>query len=266
MTIKRAEITVVLSRNWFWRTLALLIALFYGFLALREAFAGEYLISDDGRQHIFWLQRYVDPRLFPQDLIADYFQTVAPAGYKFLYWLGAQLGLTPIFFSKLLPIILLTVTAAYCFEVCLGFFPVPAAAACASVLLSQGLAMTDAIFSATPKAFIYPLFLGFSYYLLRESLWGCSLAILLLGLFYPQMMLVAAGLLLVQMLPWPKDRSRLIAHRPKLWLCGVGLGIAAAILLIYALTTTEFDPVVSVAQARRMPEFLAGGAIAVFRR
>ncbi|NEQ85703.1 MAG: hypothetical protein F6K26_38040, partial [Moorea sp. SIO2I5] len=65
----------------FWFSLSLTFTLVYSLLALREAFSGEYIVQDDARQHIFWMMRFLDPELFPKDLIADYFQTVAPAGY-----------------------------------------------------------------------------------------------------------------------------------------------------------------------------------------
>ena len=77
---------------WPWFTLAMLYAAGCAFLALRQAFASEYMLADDVREHVFWMFRYVDPRLFPQDPIADYFQSLAPPGYASLYWLLAQAG------------------------------------------------------------------------------------------------------------------------------------------------------------------------------
>ena len=87
----------------FWFTLSLIFAAGYAILALRQAFASEYVVQDDARQHIFWMLRFIDPNLFPDNLIADYFQSVAPAGYSNLYRVFAILGINPLLLNKLLP-------------------------------------------------------------------------------------------------------------------------------------------------------------------
>jgi len=53
------------------------------------------MVQDDARQHVFWMQRFLDPALFPRDLIADYFQSVAPAGYTAIYQMMAGVGINP---------------------------------------------------------------------------------------------------------------------------------------------------------------------------
>jgi len=80
-----------------WLTLSLLIATLYGTLALQPAFSSEYVVQDDARQHVFWMRRFLDPELFPNDIIANYFQSVAPLGYRALYYFMAKLGLIRLF-------------------------------------------------------------------------------------------------------------------------------------------------------------------------
>ena len=75
--------------------ISLLSALLYSAIDLQVAFAGDWVVQDDARQHVFWMARYVDPELFPNDLIADYFQSVAPWGYTSLYKLGIAIGIDP---------------------------------------------------------------------------------------------------------------------------------------------------------------------------
>ena len=84
-------------------SLSLAFAIIYGILALQQAFGGEYVVQDDARQHIFWMQRYLDPGAFPNDLIADYFQSAAPLGYDLLYRTLARLGLEPHLVARVLP-------------------------------------------------------------------------------------------------------------------------------------------------------------------
>jgi hypothetical protein len=75
----------------------------------------------------------------------------------------------------------------------------------AALLLNQNLWMQDGLVSGTPKAFIYPLFLAFLYYLLRRSLVGICIAIALLGLFYPTLVFICAGILILKL--WHFDRG-----------------------------------------------------------
>ncbi|MEL7038447.1 MAG: hypothetical protein AAFO04_22955 [Cyanobacteria bacterium J06592_8] len=242
-----------------WLSLSLIFATIYSLLAVQEAFSGEYVIQDDARQHIFWMQRFLDPELFPNDLIADYFQSVAPGGYRSLYWLFSQLGLNPIFLSKMIPWGLDLITTFYCFGVTLELLPIPLAGFISSILLNQQLWLIDDLVSATPRAFVYPLFLGFVYYLLRKSMVGSVIFIGLLGLFYPQAVLISSGILILQVLFFfSKDRkNRLVSI--------IGLGVAAAVICYYAASSSEFSPVITVAVAKTMSEFGGAGNSAFFQ-
>src|SRR5215208_192506 len=118
---------------------------------------------------VFWMERFLDPQLFPNDLIADYFQSVAPTGYSALYNLMAHLGVHPMLLNKLLPMALGFITTAYCFLLCLRILPVPGAAFFSTLILNQSIWMQDDLVSATPRAFLYPLFLAFLYYLVKDA-------------------------------------------------------------------------------------------------
>ena len=61
------------------------------------------------------MQRFIDSELFPNDLIADYFQSQAPIGYSSIYKLMASLGIHPFLFNKIVPVILSLITTIYCF-------------------------------------------------------------------------------------------------------------------------------------------------------
>ena len=80
----------------FWLSISLLATLYYGLCFYYFVFNQEYIVQDDTRQHVIWLQRFIDPELFPHDLIADYFSGLALFGFKSIYLFGAKLGLEPI--------------------------------------------------------------------------------------------------------------------------------------------------------------------------
>ena len=248
----------------FWFSLSLTFSAIYSLLGLREAFSAEYIVQDDARQHVFWMQRFLEPNLFPKDLIADYFQSVAPAGDTALYQAIAHLGIEPLLLSKLLPGLLGLVSTAYCFGVCIQLLPVPAAGFIATLLLTQSLWLKDDLVSATPRAFIYPIFLAFLYYLLRRSLLLSCVAIALMGLFYPQGLFIAAIILILRLLHWRRKLPQLSLNRNDYLFCAVGLGVAVLVMLPFVLKTSVFGPTITAAVARNLPEFLPGGRSAFF--
>ncbi|MGK7876035.1 MAG: hypothetical protein AB4426_22865 [Xenococcaceae cyanobacterium] len=251
-------------RILFFFSLSLTFAALYGFLGIQQGFSGEYILQDDARQHVFWMQRFVDPDLFPNDLIADFFQSIAPEGYSTLYKLMAWVGVDPLVFSKLLPTLLGVITAGYCFGVCLEIIPVPTAAFITSLLLSQNLWMQDTLISATPKAFLHPLLVAFLYYFLRKELLPMGVVIVLFGLFYPTYILICSGLLILQLLRWSRGGIRFSQSRQDYLFCAVGLGIGFLVLLPYTLRVSEFGPIITATEARKLPEFQAGARASFF--
>lgn len=238
----------------FWLSLSVTASILFSLGGLKLAFQNLYIVQDDARQHVFWMQRFIDPGLFPHDLIADYFQSVSPLGYKSLYQVVAALGVDPLFFNKLLPLFLGIVTTVYCFKLCLQIFPVSFAGFISSLLLNQNLWMVDDLSSGTPRAFFYPLFLAFLYYLLKRSFWFCLGAIALQGLFYPQAVLITLVILILQ----------LFSGRRNSKLGFAGITTALAVLFIYATQENQFGPVITAESAKNLPEFLLAGRTAFF--
>ncbi len=253
------------SRTIFWLILSLTFAVVYAVLGLQQAFSAEYMVQDDARQHVFWMMRFVDPELFPNDFIANYFQSAAPAGYSTLYKIAATIGIHPLFFQKILPLFLSLISTFYCFSTAIEMLPVPMTGFIASLLLNQHMWMTDDLASATPRAFTYPIFLAFLYYLLRRSLLPCLAAIALSGLFYPPYALVAAGILVLRLLGWENGRLCWSRDRTNYLFCTAGLGVVFLVMLPYALDKSEFSPTYTAAEAKKMPEFAADGRNAFFR-
>lgn len=238
-----------IKKYHFWLAASIFVAIAFSVFGLKLAFQSPYTIQDDARQHVFWLQQLSDRNLFTNDLIADYFSSVAPLGYKFLYWLANLFGIKPFLFSKILPLLLGIITTIYIYLVTIVLFPVPFAGFLASLLLNQNLWMLDDLASGTPRAFFYVLFLGFIYYLLYQRLLPCLLFIILQGLFYPQVVLISAGILVIN----------LIKPKSSIYFYLTGLALAIGILVIYKLQTADFSQVISLATAKQLPEFYTGG-------
>jgi len=236
----------------FWLILSLLVATICGVLGLFQAFSSEYVVQDDARSHVVWMLRFIDPELFPNDIIADYFQSVATSGFSALYYLLAKIGVNPLVFNKLLPILLGLITTFYCFQVCLQILPIPMAGFLVTLLLNENLWLKDDLVSGIPRAFCYPLFFAFLYYLLKRNLLGVIISIVLLGLFYPQFVIICATFLILHFVEFPLKN---INYKFLL----TTLVIATIVLLPYALIPSEFGPVVTVAEASKIPAFFPGG-------
>ncbi len=245
--------------------LSLSFAVICGFLALKEAFDSQWVVQDDARQHVVWMLRYLDPELFPQDLIADYFQSVAPVGYSSLYKLAATVGINPLVFNKLLPPIIGLISSWYGFLFCKQILLLPWGCFITNLLLTQALWMKDDVSSGTPRAFIYPFLLAFLYYLAKRSLIPCLIAIALLGLFYPQAVFLAAGMLILQLFTWQNLRPQLVRDHKSYYFSVIGLTVAFLVMLPYALHVSEFAPTITRAEALQLPDFYRKGRAKFFK-
>lgn len=239
--------------------LSLLAPLYYGLLTLGYTCRHPYIVQDDARQHVVWFWRSLDPSLFPHDPIADYFQTLAPLGFRWVYGTAATLGIDPLLLARLLPLPLAFIATVYLFRLTLRIVPSPLSAWAATLIFNQHLWLNDDLVSATPRAFVYPLFAVFLDALVGRSPLPCLLALGGLGLFFPQMMLVGVAVLAVRLLTWREGRLSLSCNRMDWQLALAGLGVAIAVTLPFRLSLSDYGPAVTASQMRSLPEYGLGG-------
>jgi hypothetical protein len=253
-------------RTILWLAFALTASVYFASLALHQAFSSPYILQDDSRQHVFWTARFIDADLFPGDLIANYFQAIAPSGYAALYQLAARIGLDPFLFSKLLPMALGLATTIFCFAASMELFAVPSAAFISSLALNESLWLRNGLVSATPRAFSAPLFAAFIFFMLRGSAIWAIVAIGLMGLFFPSAMLVALGVFALRIIKFENRRFTLSRERRDYALCLLALIAAGLAVAPFAIKSASFGPIVTASEGRLMPEFLPKGRMAVFRQ
>ena len=242
----------------FWLSLSITFAIIYSLMLWQQIFSVEYIIQDDARQHVVWMQRFVDSQLFPNDLIADYFQSVSPIGYSTVYKLMASIGINPLLFSKILPMILSLITTVYCFLFTLKIFPIPFTAFLASVMLNQSLWMKNDIASGTSRGFIYLLLLAFFYYFFDKKLIPCIIVLICQSLFYPPTVLISAGLIFFDLIFNYLKTKKL----DKFYI--ITLIVSILILLPYQLQSSTFAPTVSLEEARNLATFYPEGRMSFF--
>lgn len=222
------------------------------------AFTNPFVINDDVRQQIFWMQQWQDPELFQDDLLTDYARHYVPWGVKALYRL-ASVFIGPLLFSKIL-----TGTLFVLLSLCLYLI--------GTELLDRRLAwITVAVFWLMPffldrisgglaRSFAFPLLAWFWLAWLRREPWGMGGALLAQSLFIPYLAPLAAG---AALLAWGRNRlSRsspppFPAHLGHFACLALALGLVA--LFNYHLTAGGFGPLVSKADMANRPEFTAQG-------
>ena len=247
-----------------WFILSLLVSLYYGLLSIFFAFSHRYIIQDDARQHVVWLQRLVDPQLFPNDVIADYYRAIAPVGYTAFYAFFAKLGIEPLLLAKIVPLFIGLITSIYGFKLFLQILPIPSAAFVGTLILNQTIWLKDDVISASPRAFLYPLFAAFLYFLVKRSTIPCLITILLQGLLFPQIAFVYLGVLTVRLFRWCDRSLRLSQSRQDYVIWGWGLAIALAVILPFSHHLAELGATFTVEQMKAMPEFGTQGRTRYF--
>ncbi|MGB3532939.1 MAG: hypothetical protein WBA13_05420 [Microcoleaceae cyanobacterium] len=252
------------SKSLFWLSLSLTFSVIYSLLVLNQAFDGDYIVQDDARKHIFWMYRFLNYNVFPNDLIADFFQSVEPIGLKIVYRFFTMFNLDPIVVNKCLPLGLGIIMTYYGFGICFNIFPIPVAAFITVTLFNQSIWMKDIFVAAIASSFSYPLFLGFLYYFLTQSYRLMLILLILEGLFYPPCTLLSAGLILISLFEYKQGKINLINNNKQRNFYYLGLVISSILLLSYLLNSSEFGPIISKAEAITLPEFYSEGRASFF--
>ncbi|PZD73165.1 hypothetical protein C1752_02244 [Acaryochloris thomasi RCC1774] len=243
------------NNRTFWFRLSFIAPLYFGLIALGYQMLGpEYVVQDDARQHVVWMQRFVDPQVFAGDAIANYYLAIAPPGYKGFYWILAQLGIEPLLTAKFLPLILALITTYFAYKLALKILPVHLCGFLTTLILNQQIWLDDELISATPRAFYYPLFTTFLYCVTQRALIPCLAIIALQGLFYAPVMLLSVAILSLRLLTWRQRWPRLTQDRSRylFWFAGCSV---AALVILFLLRSQGVGPTVTALQMRDLPEF-----------
>ncbi|MDD3471598.1 MAG: hypothetical protein PHS86_02345, partial [Syntrophaceae bacterium] len=94
----------------FYFLLVIISALFVYIVGHFEAITNPYVINDDVRQQIYWMQRWSDPELFQNDYLTRYAENYVPIGVKSIYYAFSGI-INPVQFSKVLTGFLFVVNA-----------------------------------------------------------------------------------------------------------------------------------------------------------
>ncbi len=148
-----------------------------------DAIKNQYVIDDDVRQQTFWMQQWSDPELYRNDLLVDYAKNYVPWGVKAVNYLPAKL-MNPVQFSKIMAGILFVITAVLIFGLATQFKDDLTAFLAVCFFGLMGGFMSK-ISGGISQSFVYPLLIGYLFFISRKNLLGASLTIMLQAVFNP---------------------------------------------------------------------------------
>lgn len=227
-------------------------------LAHFQALSNPFIINDDVRQQLYWMQQWQDPALFPGDFLTGYARHYVPWGVKGLYWL-ASWWMSPLAFSKLLPGFLFVFLAVCLFRI-------------GTRLADRRLGWTmvacfwlmpfflDNLAGGLARSFAAPLLALFWLGWQARRPWVMAGALFLQALFIPYIFLVAAPAALLAWLlarlgrdnppPFPAQAAHFVL---------LGLGAVLVLAMNFQFSTNGYGPLVSAQEMVNHPEFYAQG-------
>ena len=244
------------------RLVILASAAIFAYAHLR-AFTNPFVINDDIKQQIFWMQQWLDPELFKGDVLADYARHYVTWGVQGIYRLVAFLGVNPVDFSRVLPGVLFIFLAGCLFEIgqVMGGRPVAWMAVAVFWLMPFFL---DNLAGGLARAFAAPLLALFWLRWLQGRPGGMGLALLLQALFIPYIFLLAAGAVIIAYLAGRFGHGKLppFPVRPAHFLL-LAAAAGLVVLMNQQFSLAGYGPLVSLADMVNHPEYTAHGRYAL---
>jgi hypothetical protein len=176
------------TKNLFFFLLAVVSAASVFCIGNFDIFSNHYIINDDVRQQIFWMERWRDPGLFQNDFLTRYAETYVPAGVKLIYRM-ASFWFEPVVFSNILTAILFVLTAGLWFAWgrCFGD-DLTAFLVVVVFLLFSGFEAQIA--GGLSRGFVFPLLIAYCLCISQGKLFLASVVLLIQSLFNPYVFLL----------------------------------------------------------------------------
>ena len=213
-------------------------------------------IQDDVRDFLLWGARIANPAALPGDYMADYWQSVSPPLFRWIFYAGANVGIRPYVLAKFLPVPLLFLCAATGWRLAMLMTGNrPRAAFIAAGFLLGAIIHEDSIFSGTPRSFSPALLLVLFYAIVSRRDLLAGFAILLLAAFYPASAIVGFTMFAFSKVRsvWPPKID--LSARSILFVGGTAILMAAAVTP-FLIHESPWGPTLTLAQAHTMPNMM----------
>ncbi|HIJ75896.1 MAG TPA: hypothetical protein HPP81_04190 [Deltaproteobacteria bacterium] len=153
-----------------------------------QGFRSPFVINDDVRQQIFWMQQWLEPNLYPNDLLAGYARDYVSWGVIAIYRV-ASVFMDPLQFTKVLTGILFVLSALLIYCLCLELRDDFAALLGVCIYFLFGLFLGE-MSGGLPRAFAFPLLIGYLCLLARKRLLLAAITVLVQSIFVPYIFLL----------------------------------------------------------------------------
>ncbi|MBI5252294.1 MAG: hypothetical protein HY912_22600 [Desulfomonile tiedjei] len=156
-----------------------------------NAIVDPYVINDDVRQQVYWMQKWYDEELFPDDLLTLYARYYVPWGIKAVYRLGAPF-MVPVQFSKVITGILYVITACFIFGLGLEFKDkiVALVIVCCYFFFTTFLRK---ISGGLSQSFGFPLLCAYLFFLARNNLLAAAFTIMFASVLNPYIFVLTSA-------------------------------------------------------------------------
>jgi len=170
--------------------LIILLVFVIGINSQFEALTNKYVFNDDARQHVYWTQQFRDCELFRNDLLTEYARNIQPWGFILFYYLTSFIC-DPFFVSKMLPIILFSISGLYVFKLIKHITNNIFSSFLGALIFMFSPVYLSRMVGGNARSFGYPLLIAFLYYLIKTRYFKLSITMILQSLFYPPIFLVS---------------------------------------------------------------------------
>lgn len=153
-----------------------------------EALNNPYVINDDVRQQLFWMQQWEQPELFQNDLLTSYSKNYVPWGVQAVYYLASPF-MAPVDFSKILTGILFVLGALLIFLLGKNLGDDLTGVLLVALYLISNTFLYQ-ISGGLSRAFGFPIMISYVYFLKKEKIAPAALVIVLASLLNPYITLI----------------------------------------------------------------------------
>jgi hypothetical protein len=226
-----------------------------------QAFINPYAINDDVRQQIFWMQKWSEPGLYPDDYLAGYARNYVSWGVIAIYRVASRF-VNPVQFTKVITGILFILTALLIYRLSRVFRDDHTPILAVGVYFLFGTFLGN-MSGGLPRAFAFPLLIGYLCLLAENCLLEASLLIMLQSVFLPYIFLLCltTHMLYLVHLVTKGDFS----GRKVLCIFPLAAGVCIVLLKHVALSSPEFGGLVGMPEIAGKIEYTAAGRFEILR-
>jgi len=242
----------------------ILLSLAITYVCQKDAIFNRYIVNDDSNHYIFPFYKIQDHALFQDDIFSKYSLNYNTTGMKAIYSIFS-IFFDPLFFSKILPFILCSLSAIYFFLIGRRVHNKYCGFLSAAIFIMYS--WTISCFSGGhARAFIFLLLSSFVYYILKKKYLLSAVILLLQTLIYPPMGVTSLLSIFILFSPRvARDFIHKVANNDELKLSIFLIIINVLILNLMILRRNfEMGPLVSFKEMIKMPEFFWGGRTPFF--